>query len=41
MMKTSFSHTHFNGGGGAGTSAPAAVTRKDENVLFTRIQLAF
>jgi len=22
-------------------SAPAAVTRKDENVLFTRIQLAF
>jgi phosphate-selective porin OprO/OprP len=41
MVKTSFSHTHFNGGGGAGTSAPAAVTRNDENVLFTRIQLAF
>ena len=41
MVKTSFSHTHFNGGGGAGTSAPANVTRKDENVLFTRIQLAF
>jgi phosphate-selective porin OprO/OprP len=41
MVKTSFSHTHFNGGGGEGTSAPAAVTRKDENVLFTRIQLAF
>jgi phosphate-selective porin OprO/OprP len=41
MVKTSFSHTHFNGGGGAGTSAPAAVTRQNENVLFTRIQLAF
>jgi phosphate-selective porin OprO/OprP len=41
MVKTSFSHTHFDGGGGAGTSAPATVTRKDENVLFTRIQLAF
>jgi hypothetical protein len=38
---TSFSHTDFEGGGGAGTSAPAAVTRKDENVLFTRVQLAF
>jgi hypothetical protein len=36
-----FSHTHFNGGGGAGTSAPATVTRKDENVMFTRVQLAF
>jgi len=41
MLKTSFSHTHFDGGGGAGTSAPATVTRKDESVLFTRIQLAF
>ena len=41
MVKTSFSHTTFNGGGGAGTSAPATVTRKPENVLFTRIQLAF
>jgi len=41
MVKTSFSHTRFNGGGGAGTSAPATVTRQDENVLFTRIQLAF
>jgi phosphate-selective porin OprO/OprP len=41
MVKTSFSHTAFTGGGGAGTSAPAAVTRKPENVLFTRIQLAF
>jgi phosphate-selective porin OprO/OprP len=31
----------FTGGGGAGTSAPATVTRKPENVLFTRVQLAF
>jgi len=41
LFKTSFSHTDFSGGGGAGASAPGAVTRKDENVLFTRIQLAF
>jgi phosphate-selective porin OprO/OprP len=41
IVKTSFSHTTFEGGGGAGGSAPAAVTRNDENVLFTRIQLAF
>jgi phosphate-selective porin OprO/OprP len=41
MVKTSFSHTHFNGGGGASSSAPGAVTQHGENVLFTRIQLAF
>jgi Phosphate-selective porin len=41
LIKASFSHTDFEGGGGPGTSAPAAVTRKDENVLFTRMQLAF
>ena len=41
MVKLDFSHTTFTGGGGAGTSAPATVTRKPENVLFTRIQLAF
>jgi phosphate-selective porin OprO and OprP len=41
MVKTSFSHTTFEGGGGAGTSAPASVTQKPENVLFTRVQLAF
>jgi phosphate-selective porin OprO/OprP len=41
MVKTSFSHTAFTGGGGVGASAPATVTRKPENVLFTRIQLAF
>jgi phosphate-selective porin OprO/OprP len=40
-IMTSFSHTYFKGGGGAGASAPAAVTRNDENVLFTRMQLAF
>jgi hypothetical protein len=40
-VKTSFSHTDFTGGGGSGGSVPATVTRKDENVLFTRIQLAF
>ena len=40
-VSTSFSHTIFDGGGGTGTSAPASVTRKDENVLFTRVQLAF
>jgi phosphate-selective porin OprO/OprP len=37
----SFSHTTFTGGGGTGTTAPAIVTRQPENVLFTRIQLAF
>jgi phosphate-selective porin OprO/OprP len=40
-VNASYSHTHFNGGGGSGTSAPAAVTRRDENVMFTRVQLAF
>jgi len=41
LVKTSFSHTDFSGGGGSGSTAPAAVTRQDENVFFTRIQLAF
>jgi phosphate-selective porin OprO/OprP len=40
-MNLDFSHTWFNGGGGPGFTAPATVTREDENVLFTRIQLAF
>jgi len=40
-VSTSFSHGTFSGGGGAGAGAPAVVTRKDENVLFTRVQLAF
>jgi phosphate-selective porin OprO/OprP len=39
-MNTSFSHTTFDGGG-TGTSAPGSVTRRNENVLFTRLQLAF
>jgi hypothetical protein len=41
IIKASFSHTDFKAGGGPGASVPAAVTRKDENVLFTRMQLAF
>jgi phosphate-selective porin OprO and OprP len=40
-VNASFSHTTFNGGGGPGTSAPVTVTRKPENALFTRVQLAF
>ena len=40
-VNISFSQTRFDGGGGSGTSAPATVTRQNENVLFTRIQLAF
>jgi phosphate-selective porin OprO/OprP len=41
MIKASFSHTDFRGGGGPAASPPAAVTRNDENVFFTRMQLAF
>jgi phosphate-selective porin OprO/OprP len=41
MVKSSFSHTTFSGGGGGGSTSPGIVTRKDENVLFTRFQLAF
>ena len=41
LVKTSFSRTTFSGGGGAGVGAPAIVTRQPENVLFTRVQLAF
>jgi phosphate-selective porin OprO/OprP len=36
-FSTSFSHTMFTGGNGAG----ATVTKQSENVLFTRIQLGF
>jgi phosphate-selective porin OprO/OprP len=36
---TSFSHTEFEGGGIRGSAG--LVTRNDENVLFTRLQLAF
>jgi phosphate-selective porin OprO/OprP len=35
-VNASFSHVNFEGGGGASTG-----TRKDENTLFTRVQLAF
>jgi phosphate-selective porin OprO/OprP len=41
LVKTSFSRTTFSGGGGAGNTAPSIVTRQPENVLFTRVQLAF
>jgi len=41
LVKASFSRTTFDGDGGAGAAAPAAVTRQPENVLFTRVQLAF
>ena len=40
-VNASFSHTTFTGGGGAGTTAPAIVTRQPENVFFTRLQLSF
>jgi phosphate-selective porin OprO/OprP len=40
-VNTSFSRTTFTGGGGAGTSVPAAVTQHPEDVFFTRIQLSF
>jgi phosphate-selective porin OprO/OprP len=46
-LLTSFSHTQFDGGGAYNPLdpttliAPATVTAQDENVFFTRIQLAF
>ncbi len=40
-VNLSYSRTTFTGGGGAGTTAPAIVTRQPENVVFTRVQLAF
>ncbi len=40
-LNGSYSHTTFSGGGGAGATAPAAVTRQPESVFFTRLQLAF
>lgn len=40
-VAASYSHAEFNGGGGPGSSAPAAVTREGEDVLFTRVQLSF
>lgn len=41
MLKASYSRTTFTGGGGAGTTPPASVTRQPEQVLFTRMQLSF
>ena len=40
-IKATYSHTGFKGGGGAGLTPPANVTRQDESVFFTRVQLAF
>ncbi len=40
-LKTSYSRTTFDGGGGAGTTSPAMVTRQPEQVFFTRMQLSF
>jgi phosphate-selective porin OprO/OprP len=40
-VNASYSRTTFTGGGGAGTSVPAAVTQHPEEVFFTRVQLAF
>jgi len=39
-LAASFAHTIFDGGG-TGASVPGIVNHKDENVLFTRLQLAF
>ena len=41
-LNTSYSHTDFTGGGASkATTAPGIVTRQPEQVLFTRLQLAF
>jgi phosphate-selective porin OprO/OprP len=40
-VNASYSRTTFTGGGGAGTTAPAIVTRQPEDAIFTRVQLAF
>jgi phosphate-selective porin OprO/OprP len=39
LLRTSFSHTTFTGGGGSSSTSPA--NRPAEDVLFTRLQLAF
>jgi phosphate-selective porin OprO/OprP len=41
-VNTSFSHTSFTGGAsGSPSTAPGSVSSHPENVLFTRVQLAF
>ena len=41
-INTSYAHTDFTGGGATkATTAPGIVTRQPEQVLFTRLQLAF
>ena len=41
IVKLNYSRTTFAGGGGAGTTAPAPLARQPEEVLFTRVELAF
>ena len=40
-LNASYSRTTFTGGGDAGTTSPATVTRQPEEVFLTRAQLAF
>ena len=40
-VSASFSHTTFAGAGAASATALGNVSRQPENVLFTRVQLAF
>lgn len=40
-VNTSFSHTRFEGAGASRATSPGSVTRNNENVLFTRVQLGF
>ena len=40
-VSASFSRTTFAGAGAASATAPGNVSRQPENVLFTRVQLAF
>lgn len=37
----SFSHTEFDGAGTRSSTAPGIISLKDENVIFTRMQLSF
>ena len=41
LVKASYSYTDFTGGGAGGSTAPGSITSQDEQVFFTRMQLAF
>jgi phosphate-selective porin OprO and OprP len=41
LVKANFSHTDFTDGGAGGSTAPGSITSQDEQVFFTRMQLAF